>query len=57
MDKVDIYGVTWHNSWFLNPDEYIDLNIFETTNTTRKSKVAIFWSFHKLGFWPLALFA
>ena len=32
LAKVVIYGVIWYNSWFLNPDRYINLNIFETTN-------------------------
>ena len=35
------------------PDVYINLNIFETTNPTRISKEAIFWSFHKPSFWSL----
>ena len=37
LAKIDIYGVIWHNSWFLNLDRYISLNIFETTNPTRIS--------------------
>ena len=37
LDKVDIYGVIWHNSWFLNPDRHISLNIFETINPTKIS--------------------
>ena len=37
LDKVDIYGVIWYNYWFLNPDRYISLNIFETINPSRIS--------------------
>ena len=37
LDIVDIYGVIWYNLWFLNPDRYISLNIFETIISTRIS--------------------
>ena len=37
LDIVDIYGVIWYNLWFLNPDRYISLNIFETIIPTRIS--------------------
>ena len=35
--KLIFNGVILHNSWYLNPDRYISLNIFETVIPTRIS--------------------
>ena len=37
LDKIDIDGVIWRNSWFFNPGRYTSHNIFETINPTRIS--------------------